>query len=62
MVKPLNERTREHKIGGLLVLGGVVFSLTLIGAIVGIPMFIIGYWYWRKGERIEAEGGEIAEA
>lgn len=61
MVKPLNERTREHKIGGLLVLGGIALSLTVIGAVVGIPMIHIGYLCWRKGNRFEEEsmGGTV---
>lgn len=34
--------------GYALMGGGILFSLTIIGAIVGIPMAIAGWWLQRK--------------
>ena len=37
--------------GYALMGGGILFSLTIIGAIVGIPMAIAGWWLQRKMKR-----------
>ncbi|MDB4911162.1 MAG: hypothetical protein JWO39_1985, partial [Gemmatimonadetes bacterium] len=35
---------------GLLIVG-VLSSLTIIVAIIGVPVAIFGWWFWRKGVR-----------
>ena len=35
---------------GLLIVG-VLSSLTIIMAIIGIPVALFGFWMWRKGKR-----------
>lgn len=51
----LNDRPKEQRRGGLLMLFGMLLSLTIIGSIVGVPMIILGYWYWKQGEQAAAE-------
>jgi hypothetical protein len=46
------EPFRYQKIWGVcLVAFGVALSLTLIGALLGIPIAAVGLWIWRKGTR-----------
>jgi Family of unknown function (DUF5362) len=46
------EPFRYQKIWGVcLVAFGVALSLTLIGALLGIPIAVVGLWIWRKGQR-----------
>ena len=46
------EPFRYQKLWGVcLVAFGVALSLTLIGALVGIPIAVGGLWMWRKGAR-----------
>jgi len=41
---------RQQKFTGLLLLVvGAVSSLTLVLAIIGIPVAIFGFWVWRRG-------------
>jgi len=41
---------RQQKFTGLLLLVvGVGSSLTIVLAIIGIPVAIFGWWVWRKG-------------
>jgi hypothetical protein len=41
---------RQQKFTGLLLLVvGALSSLTLVLAIIGIPVAIFGFWIWRRG-------------
>jgi hypothetical protein len=35
---------------GLLITGALA-SLTIVLAIIGVPVAIFGWWFWRKGKR-----------
>ncbi len=35
--------------GGLLCVVGAVSSITIVLAIIGIPVAIFGWWVWRRG-------------
>ena len=46
------EPFRYQKIWGIcLGILGLLVSLTVVGAIIGIPTAGIGIWIWRKGSR-----------
>lgn len=51
MPTDFSDWTRNHKIAAWLVIPGVLLSLTIIGSIIGVPMMIVGAWYWKKGEK-----------
>jgi len=34
-----------------LLITGALSSLTVILAIIGVPVAIFGWWFWRKGQR-----------
>lgn len=44
-------------VGFLIFIGGVLISLTLIGAIVGVPMAIFGIYRVMKGRNLTVESG-----
>lgn len=35
--------------GVICILSGAFLTLTLIGAFIGIPMILFGWWFWRRG-------------
>ena len=43
-------------IGGILILAGFLLCLTLIGAIIGLPLMIIGYWVLDEGGALASFG------
>jgi len=51
MPTDMDDWTREHKIGAWLAGPGVLLCFTLVGTIIGLPMVVVGAWYWKKGEK-----------
>jgi hypothetical protein len=46
------EPFRYQKISGVsMAVFGALVSLTGVGAVLGIPVAILGLWMWRKGAR-----------
>jgi hypothetical protein len=46
------EPFRYQKIWGVCsVAFGLLISLTVVGALLGIPIALLGVWIWRKGTR-----------